>query len=49
MHGGAAGSGAPPGTRNGNFRHGWYTREAIAERRMVRQLIKAARQSPALK
>jgi hypothetical protein len=27
------GSGAPKGKRNGNYRHGFYTAEAIAERR----------------
>lgn len=39
MHGGAPGSGAPKGDRNGNYRHGFYTTEAIAERRAVRTLI----------
>lgn len=41
MHGGAAGSGAPPGARNGNYRHGLYTREALAERRILKDLVKA--------
>jgi hypothetical protein len=36
MHGGAHGSGAPSGERNGNFRHGFYTAEAIAERKATR-------------
>jgi hypothetical protein len=40
MHGGAYGSGAPRGKRNGNYRHGFYTAEAIAERRAVRALIR---------
>ena len=40
MHGGAPGSGAPRGERNGNYRHGFYTAEAIAERRAVRALIR---------
>ena len=40
MHGGAKGSGAPPGERNGNYRHGLFTREAIAERRALRALIR---------
>ena len=34
------GSGAPPGERNGNYRHGLFTREAIAERRALRALIR---------
>src|SRR5215213_7862592 len=29
MHGGAKGSGAPPGVRNGRYRDGHYTKEAI--------------------
>lgn len=33
LHGGAPGSGAPPGERNGNYRHGWYSAERIAKRR----------------
>jgi hypothetical protein len=40
MHGGGKGSGAPPGERNGNYRHGLRTREAIAERRALRALIR---------
>jgi uncharacterized protein YjcR len=39
MHGGAAGSGAPRGNRNA-LRHGAYTREAVAENRQLRALIK---------
>ena len=31
MHGGAPGSGAPRGERNGNYRHGRFTYEAIDE------------------
>jgi glucans biosynthesis protein len=43
MHGGAARSGAP--RRNSNaLKHGRFTREAIAERRAVRDLIRQARQ-----
>jgi hypothetical protein len=38
MHGGAIGSGAPSGKRNGMYRHGRYTAQAIAERRAVRAL-----------
>jgi hypothetical protein len=37
MHGGAAGSGAPPGSRNGNYRHGRYTQEVAATRRWIRE------------
>ena len=40
MHGGAPGSGAPRGERNGNYRTGLHTREAVAGRRMLRALIK---------
>jgi hypothetical protein len=39
MHGGAKGSGAPLGNRNA-LKDGLHTREAIAERRAVRQLIR---------
>lgn len=41
MHGGAKGSGAPHGERNGNFKHGRFTFEAIQERRTVMALVKA--------
>lgn len=36
MHGGAAGSGAPRGARNGNYKHGRYTAEVAATRRWLR-------------
>jgi hypothetical protein len=39
MHGGAKGSGAPRGERNGNYRSGLYTCEAVAERRALGALI----------
>lgn len=39
MHGGAPGSGAPRGNRNA-LKHGLHTREAIAERRQLRELIR---------
>jgi hypothetical protein len=42
MHGGTDGVGAPPGNRNA-FRHGRYSAEAIAKRRMVAALIRACR------
>jgi len=40
MHGGAAGSGAPKGKRNGKYRHGGFTTEAIDERRRLAALIR---------
>ena len=43
MHGGAKGSGAPSGPANGNYRTGYWTKEAIAERRFVRELLREAR------
>ena len=36
MHGGAAGSGAPSGSKNGNYKHGRYTAEVAATRRWLR-------------
>ena len=39
MHGGAIGSGAPSGKRNGAYRSGAHTHEAIADRRMVSALV----------
>jgi hypothetical protein len=38
MHGGAAGSGAPQGNKNA-LKRGRFTREAYAERRLVRSLL----------
>lgn len=38
-----AGGGAPKGERNGNYRHGLYTLEAVAERRRIAALLKMAR------
>jgi hypothetical protein len=43
MHGGALGSGGPKGRRNGNYKHGWYTAEAIASRKWLRQLVHEAK------
>ncbi|MFC5068864.1 HGGxSTG domain-containing protein [Flaviflagellibacter deserti] len=40
MHGGARGSGAPKGERNGSYRHGFHTREAFAERRLVAKWLR---------
>lgn len=39
MHGGAQGSGAPRGNSNA-LKHGLYTREAIAERRAFREMLR---------
>jgi hypothetical protein len=39
MHGGARGSGAPKGERNGNYKNGHFTQEAIELRRQIRALI----------
>lgn len=41
MHGGAAGSGAPLANKNA-FKNGLYAREAIAERRAIRALLRQA-------
>jgi hypothetical protein len=42
MHGGAPGSGAPRGNKNA-VKHGLYTREAIAQRRHLAELMKQSR------
>jgi uncharacterized protein YjcR len=42
MHGGAAGSGAPRGNKNA-LKHGLYTREAIAQRRQLTELMRQSR------
>lgn len=39
MHGGARGSGGPSGNRNGNFKHGLWTRESLEMRRATRETI----------
>jgi hypothetical protein len=39
MHGGARGSGAPKGRRNGRYRYGQFTYEALEERRTTRALM----------
>jgi hypothetical protein len=43
MHGGAAGSGGPKGARNGNYKHGRHTAEAIGLRRWLRRLTREVR------
>jgi len=45
LHGGAEGSGAPCGERNGSYRHGLYAREAIAERKAMQELIRCMRRT----
>jgi hypothetical protein len=40
LHGGLS-PGAPRGTKNGNYRAGQWTAEAIEERRWLRSLVKA--------
>jgi uncharacterized protein YjcR len=42
MHGGAPGSGAPRGNKNA-LKHGRFTREAIEERRRLRDLLRKSR------
>jgi hypothetical protein len=44
LHGSAEGSGEPRGERNGSYRHGLYTREAIAEHKAMRALIRSFRE-----
>jgi hypothetical protein len=39
IHGGLS-PGAPRGTANGNYRDGYWTREAVEERRFIRSLVK---------
>jgi glucans biosynthesis protein len=43
LHGGANGSGGPPGERNGQYRHGERTKAAIAERQKFSALLKMLR------
>ena len=45
MHGGATGSGGPLGERNGNYRHGTRTKEAIQAVRLINLLSRLARKS----
>jgi hypothetical protein len=42
MHGGALGSGAPRGNKNAQ-KHGLYTREAIAQRQQLGELMRQSR------
>lgn len=43
MHGGAKGSGAQLGNKNA-FKHGYYCKENIAQRREIRKMLKEYRQ-----
>jgi hypothetical protein len=43
MHGGAKGSGGPRGYRNGNFKHGLFTGEAKAIRKVARAKVREIR------
>jgi hypothetical protein len=43
MHGGADGSGAPKGPKNGNYKHGRYTKEVAATRQWLREAIDTLR------
>ena len=40
-----AGGGGPAGERNGAFRHGLHTADAVAERKAVSELIRRAKAS----
>jgi glucans biosynthesis protein len=42
MHGGAQGSGAPPGNKNA-LKHGHFMRDAISERRSLQSLLRDSR------
>jgi hypothetical protein len=43
MHGGAKGSGGPRGDRNGNFKHGLWTRQNLEMRKAARAKIREIR------
>ena len=40
-----AGGGGPMGKRNGNYKHGLFTAEAVKMRRHISALVRASRQS----
>jgi hypothetical protein len=40
-----AGGGAPRGESHGRYKHGLYTREAIAEREALRELLRLSRET----
>lgn len=37
--------GGPKGKRNGMYRHGLYTKEAVEERRLLRELLRQSREA----
>ncbi len=37
--------GGPVGNRNGRYRHGLYTKEAVEERRLLRALLRQSREA----
>jgi hypothetical protein len=43
MHGGAPGTGAPTGKRNGAWKHGRYSKDHIEMRRAIRALARDSR------
>jgi hypothetical protein len=43
MHGGAKGSGGPRGDRNGNFKHGLWTREGLEMRKAASAKVREVR------
>jgi glucans biosynthesis protein len=43
LHGGAAGSGAPRGKRNGRYSHGLFTTQADEERSVLSDLLRSVR------
>jgi hypothetical protein len=43
MHGGADGSGAPKGSKNGNYKHGRYTQDVAATREWLRETTRMLR------
>jgi hypothetical protein len=50
MHGGADGSGAPTGPKNGNYKHGRYTKEVATTRQWLREathMLRKLNQGPA--
>jgi len=40
-----AGGGGPKGTRNGNYKHGLFTAEAVQMRRKISTLLQASRKA----
>jgi hypothetical protein len=43
MHGGTKGSGGPRDDRNGNFKHGLWTRESLETRKATRAKVREIR------